>query len=218
MVYVNGKWLLRLGVTFQQENVELNDYVMGIDVGVDNVAVISYGGHEIIFKHVNKEPNVRKLERRIKHLQRKLSRRKRGSKRYEKTRQKLAEKHFHLAQIRRDHIHRVTRYIVDLKPQKIVIETLNIKGMMKNRCLARAIQNTMLYETQRQIKYKAGWQGTEIEKAPMFYPSSKTCSACGAYKKNLKLSDRTYKCDSCGSKLDRDANAARNLSQYTGKS
>jgi putative transposase len=218
VVYINGKWLLRLGITFQQQQIELNDYKMGIDVGIDNLAVISFNNQEIAFKHVNKKKRVRSLERRIKHLQRELSRRERGSKRYEKTRLKLTEKHFHLSQIRRDHIHKVTRTIVNLKPKKIVLETLNISGMMKNRHLARSIQNAMLYETQRQIRYKSKWQQTEIEDADMFYPSSKLCSECGSYKKNLKLSDRVYRCDNCGFVKDRDANAARNLSQYTGKS
>jgi len=218
VVYVNGKWLLRLGVTFQQQQIELNDYTMGIDVGTDNLAVISFNNQEITYKHVNKEKRVRNQERRIKHLQRELSRREEGSKRYEKTRLKLAEKHFHLSQIRRDHIHKVTRTIVNQKPKKIVLETLNISGMMKNRYLVRIVQNAMLYAMQRQIRYKSGWQGTEIEEAPRFYPSSKLCSECGAYKKNLKLSNRVYKCDNCGSVKDRDANAARNLSQYKGKS
>jgi len=130
---------------------------------------------------------------------------------------KLSEYHFHLACVRKDHIHKATRTIVDLLPKKIVLEDLNVSGMIKNRHLSKAIQNSCLSEISRQIEYKAKNEGIEVEFADRFYPSSKTCSNCGSCKKDLKLSDRIYKC-SCGFSLDRDMNAARNLRQYKGKS
>jgi putative transposase len=218
VVFVNGKWLLRLGVTFQQQETELNDYVMGIDVGITNLAVVNYGETTVVYEHVNQERRVRRIERKIRYLHRELSRRERGSKRYEKTKMKLNKKHFHLSQIRQDRIHKVTREIVNLKPRKIVIETLNIKGMMKNKSCARSIQNAKMHEIHRQLEYKAKWLGIEIERVPMFYPSSKTCSSCGAHKRHLKRSERIYCCEHCGIAICRDANTARNLSQYTGNS
>ena len=94
------------------------------------------------------------------------------------------------------------------------MEDLNIKGMIKNKHLARAIQEQCLYEFIRQMRYKCEWNGIEFVQANRFYPSSKTCSCCGNVKRDLKLSDRIYKCDICGLKIDRDYNAAINLSKY----
>ena len=216
-VYINGKWLLRVGVTFQQQEIDLNDCEMGVDVGIDNLAAVNFGEIDLIYKHVNKEKRIKRLERRIRITQRALSRKVRGSKRYEKTRERLREYHFHLSCIRLDHIHKITRKIINLRPKRIVLETLNVNGMMKNRHLSKAIQSAMLYEIHRQLEYKAKWFGIKVDRVSQFYPSSKTCSACGAYKKDLKLKERVYKC-SCGLEIDRDSNAARNLKQYNGKS
>lgn len=94
------------------------------------------------------------------------------------------------------------------------MEDLNIQGMMKNHHLSKAIQEQCLYEFKRQMKYKCEWRGNEFVLADRFYPSSKTCSCCGEVKKNLKLKDRTYICEKCGLIIDRDYNAALNLSKY----
>jgi putative transposase len=99
-----------------------------------------------------------------------------------------------------------------------VIETLNVKGMLKNRKLARALSDASLSEFHRQIRYKAEWMGVEIVEAPRFYPSSKTCSGCGNVKQDLTLSDRTYKCGSSDLEIDRDLNAAINLIDLAGSS
>jgi putative transposase len=171
----------------------------------------------MIFNNVNKEPRVRRLKKHLKHAQRNLSRSpkpKKGeasSNRRVKKRARLADLYRRLADIRRDYTHNVTRKIVKLLPKAIGIEDLNVRGLMKNHHLARAIAEQTFYEFRRQIEYKAAWQGTQIKLAGKFEPSSKKCSDCGAIKKDLTLRDREYRCEYCGFVEDRDFNAARNL-------
>jgi putative transposase len=105
--------------------------------------------------------------------------------------------------------------IVKTKPSKVVMETLNIQGMMKNKHLSKAIQEQKLYEFKRQLQYKCAFTGIELAEADKWYPSSKTCSKCGSVKKVLKLSERTYICEECGCTIDRDFNAAVKLSRYS---
>lgn len=119
-----------------------------------------------------------------------------------------------LTNIRNNYIHQVTTEIVKTKPSKIVLEDLNVSGMMKNKHLSKAIADSKWYEFRRQILYKAELYGIEVVLADRFYPSSKTCSCCGNYKKDLKLKDRIYICDECGLIIDRDINAAINLANY----
>lgn len=118
--------------------------------------------------------------------------------------------HRRLKNIRDNHIHQATNAIVKTKPCKIVMEDLNISGMMKNRHLSKVIQKQKWYEFIRQMEYKCEKNGIEFMQVDRFYPSSKTCSSCGVIKKDLKLSDRTYSCK-CGFSIDRDLNAALNL-------
>ena len=101
-----------------------------------------------------------------------------------------------------------------MKPKRVVMESLNVRGMMKNRHLSKVIQEQCFYEFIRQMKYKCEWNGIEFVQVDRFYPSSKTCSCCGTYKKDLKLSDRIFKCNACYVEIDRDYNAAINLSRY----
>ena len=112
-----------------------------------------------------------------------------------------------------NHTHQITSKLVKANPEYIVIEDLNVAGMMKNKHLARAIQEQKLYELRRQLGYKGVWYGVRLIIADRFYPSSKMCSKCGQINKNLKLSDRTYQCD-CGLRMDRDLNASINLREY----
>lgn len=119
-----------------------------------------------------------------------------------------------LTNIRNNYINQVTTEIVKTKPSKIVLENLNIKGLMKNKHASKNIANVKWYEFRRQILYKAELYGIEVVLANRFYPSSKTCSCCGSYKKDLKLKDRTYICNECGLIIDRDINAAINLANY----
>jgi len=117
--------------------------------------------------------------------------------------------------IRKNHLHQATNKIMKTKPSKVVMETPNSQGMMKNKHLSKAIQQQNLYELKRQIQYKCEFNGIEFIKADKWYPSSKTCSKCGNVKKNLSLSERTYICEKCGLIIDRDLNAAINLSRYS---
>ena len=119
-----------------------------------------------------------------------------------------------LTDIRNNYLHQVTSEIVRTKPSRIVMEDLNVRGMMKNRHLSRAIAEQKFYEFQRQIKYKCERYGIEFVEVGRFYPSSKTCSHCRHIRADLRLSDRIYRCAECGLVIDRDLNAAINLANY----
>ena len=123
--------------------------------------------------------------------------------------------HRRLSNIRNNHLHQATTKIVKTKPSKVVMETLNIKGMMKNRHLSKAIAQQGLYEFKRQLDYKCQLYGIDFVEADKWYPSSKTCSECGHVKTRLSLSERTYICEDCGVVIDRDYNASINLSRYS---
>lgn len=217
----NGRyWILTLGIEIPNETIKLTDISLGIDVGVKDLAVCSDGQ---VFKNINKSRTIKKLEKRLKRLQRQVSRKyemnKQGNK-FVKTKNiiKLERQikliHLRLSNIRNNHLHQATNKIVKTKPSRIVIEDLNVSGMMKNRHLSKAIQQQKLYEFRRQLKYKTKKYGIELVLADRWYPSSKTCSSCGAIKSDLKLKDRVFKCDCCGLEIDRDLNASINLSRY----
>ena len=184
-----------------------------------DLAICSNG---MTFKNINKTKEVKRLKKVLRRKQRQCSHKyeqnKKG-KEYVKTNNiiKLEKEirllHRRLTNIRSNHIHQATNKIVKTKPSRVVMETLNIKGMMKNRHLSKAIAEQCLYEFKRQIQYKCKKYGIEFVEADKWFPSSKTCSCCGAIKKDLKLKDRVYQC-SCGLKIDRDLNASINLSRY----
>lgn len=218
----NGKWLLSFGMECENQTPKLTDMSMGIDLGIKDLAIAECNG-QIVFHNINKSKKMKELCKKQKQLQRSISRKyeanKQGNK-YIKTKNierlenKLRKLYFHISNIRQNYIHQCTHALVSLLPSRVVMEDLNITGMMKNRHLARAIQEQCLYEFIRQMRYKCEWNGIEFIQADRFYPSSKTCSCCGNIKRDLKLSDRIYKCDICGLKIDRDYNAAINLSKY----
>ena len=118
-----------------------------------------------------------------------------------------------LTNIRHDHLHKTTSEIIKREPSFICIEDLNVSGMMKNKHLSKAVQQQGFYEFRRQIEYKSAWNNIPVIIADRFFPSSKLCSCCGSIKKDLKLSDRIYKCE-CGNVIDRDFQAALNLKRY----
>ena len=217
----DGKyWYLSVGIEQTKEKEELNDISLGIDLGIKDTAILSNGKK---YKNVNKKVNVKKTKKRLKRLQKQVSRKYENNKegqRYHKTANivKLEKQirllHRRLANIRLNYNHQITTEIVKTKPSQIVIEDLNIKGMMKNRHLSKAIAEQSLYKFTQLLTYKCELYGIKLVKANRFFPSSKTCSECGCVKHNLKLSDRVYKCNECGSELDRDLNAAINLSNY----
>lgn len=196
---------------------------MGIDLGVKETAVVAFGDEKIIFHNINKSKKVKDLIKKKKKLQRSISRKyeanKQGEK-YIKTNNIIREEKkfrkicYKLNGIRSNYNHQITSKLVKLFPSQIVIEDLNIAGMMKNKHLARAIQEQSFYEIIRQLEYKCKFNNIPLYRADRFYPSSKTCSKCDNIKKDLKLSDRTYVCPECGLVIDRDYNAALNLQRY----
>lgn len=219
--YTNGKWILSFGMECENQAQELSGRI-GIDLGVKELAVVSHNGCQIVFHNINKSKRVRALKHKLVHLQRKVDRKYRTNKSYEKTKrilkveQQIKEIHYHLSKIRENYIHQTTHQLVNLNPEIITMEDLNVSGMMKNRHLSKAIQEQCFYEFRRQMEYKCEDKGIKLQFVDRFYPSSKTCSCCGSVKSNLKLSDRTYICDECGLVIDRDFNAALNLERYVG--
>lgn len=217
-------WYISIGIEKESEKEELTDISLGIDLGLKELAVCSDGTK---FKNINKTKIVRKTEKKLKRLQRKVSNKyeknkivKGGSCQYIKTRntEKLEKRiqliHRKLKNIRNNHLHQVTISIVKTKPYRIVMEDLNISGMMKNKHLSDKIRKQCFYEFRRQIKYKCETKGIKFVLANRFYASSKICNCCGKIKKDLKLKDRIYHCSYCGTKIDRDLNASINLSKY----
>jgi putative transposase len=178
--------------------------IVGVDGGVRHLAVLSTG--ETV---ANPKP-MRKADRRISRLNRQLARRQQGSRRWRKTRQRLARAHARAAHIRRDAMHKLTTALARTHGT-IVVERLNVAGMLRNRRLARSLADAGLSELRRQLTYKCLWYGSTLVEASTFFPSSKTCSRCGAVKTTLPLSERVFRCEACGYELDRDSNAAKNL-------
>ena len=182
---------------------------VGVDLGVKRLATLSDGTFV-----VGPKPLHRTLKR-VKRLCRALNRKTKGSRNWEKARRCLARCHGRLAAIRTDALHKLTTALVR-DHACIVIEDLNVKGMSRNRKLARAILDMGFGEFRRQLDYKQELAGTQVIVADRWFPSSKTCSACGALNDVLTLKDRTFRCGGCSLEEDRDLNAARNLERYPG--
>ena len=195
-------------------NNNLNEGI-GIDLGLKDFAIISNGK---TYRNINKSAGLKKLEKQLIREQRSLSRKYENLKKGESTQRaniqkqklKVQKLHHKMDNIRTDYINKTIAEIVKTKPSYITIEDLNVKGMMKNRCLSKAVASQKFYEFRTRLKAKCDENGIELRVADRFYPSSKTCHHCGSVKKNLKLSDRIYRCE-CGYVADRDLNAALNL-------
>ena len=189
---------------------------IGIDLGVKDLAICS-DGH--VYRNINKTKEVKRLEKKKRRLQRKLSK-KYLINNYEKTKnilkleKELLKLNHRLTNIRHNYIHQATSEIVSRKPMFISLEDLNVSGMLKNRHLAKAIQEQSFYSFKAILSYKAKRNNIQIIEVPRFYPSSKACSVCGTIKSDLKLSDRVFVCPECGNKMDRDLNASINLKNY----
>lgn len=231
----DGKfWYISVGIQKEKPtNVELTNMSLGIDLGIKELAVCS---DNQVFHNINKSKRMKKLIKRLKREQRKLLRRLENQiDHYEptpKSRRPIYKKDLkecsniqrqnahiaiiqkHINDIRTNYTHQVTRSIVKTKPCRIVMEDLNIRGLMKNKHLVRQIHEQKWYEFRRQIEYKCEEYGIEFVEANRFYASSKTCSCCGNKKKELPLRERTYRCEYCGLVIDRDYNASINLSRY----
>jgi putative transposase len=188
---------------------------IGIDLGLKDLAIVSNGK---TYRNINKSAGLKKLEKQLIREQRSLSRKYENLKKGESTQRaniqkqklKVQKLHHKMDNIRTDHINKTIAEIVKTKPSYITIEDLNVKEMMKNRCLSKAVASQKFYEFRTKLKAKCDENGIELRVADRFYPSSKTCHHCGSVRKNLKLSDRIYRCE-CGYVADRDLNAALNL-------
>lgn len=216
----NGKWILTVGVERESQAPKLTSTPMGIDVGVKELATVSLGDECFVFHNINKSREVRRQERRLKHLQRNVARKYHQHGNYEKTNNilkaeaKVRRAQYRLANIRNNYRHQVTHKLVSKLPSAVVMETLNVCGMTKNRHLSKAVAQQGFFEFMTQMKYKCEERGIAFIQVPQFYPSSKTCSNCGAIKRDLRLSERAFVCPECGHTLDRDLNAAINLARY----
>lgn len=217
-VSFDGKyWYLSFSYELEPMQKTLTDEVIGIDLGLKELAVTSSG---IVYSNINKSRTVINLEQRKKRLQKKISRayeKNKDGKKYVKTNNIIKmEKQLklinrRLSNIRKTYIHTVTSEIVKTKPSCIVIEDLAISNLMKNKYRSNAIQDAEWYFFRQCLEYKAQFTGVELKLANRFFPSSKKCNKCGSVKKFLSLSERTYICKCCGFVCDRDLNAAYNL-------
>ena len=211
-----GRFYVSVLVEIPDVNIDNNSNEgIGIDLGLKDFAIISSGK---TYRNINKSAGLKKLEKQLIREQRSLSRKYENLKKGESTQRaniqkqklKVQKLHHKMDNIRTDYINKTIAEIVKTKPSYITIEDLNVKGMMKNRCLSKAVASQKFYEFRTRLKAKCDENGIELRVADRFYPSSKTCHHCGSVKKNLKLSDRIYRCE-CGYVADRDFNAALNL-------
>jgi putative transposase len=180
---------------------------IGIDVGLKHFATLSTGDK------IDNPKYYQNGEARLKVLQRRLSKKQKGSNRHKEAKIRLAKAHYKIVCKRSDFLHKLTSKIIR-ENQTIVIEDLNVKGMMQNHKLAKGIQSVAWYEFFRQLKYKANWQGKNVLTIGRFEPSSKMCPVCGTINQDLKLSDRDWTCMNCGTMHDRDIAAAINIKQF----
>ncbi len=227
----NGRfWYLSLALEVEDKtDTDLTTESIGVDSGIKDLAIVS--NIDKPFKNINKSKEVKRLNKKLKRLQKQVSRKydmlksgntfKKGEKlsktqniiKFEK---QIKIVHKKIADIRLNHIHQTTNAIVKTKPCRVVVEDLNVKGMMKNKHLSKAISEQCFNKFIAILEYKCKWNGIEFVKADRFYPSSKLCSCCGTIKKDLRLKDRTYICinQKCNLVIDRDKNASINLANY----
>ncbi len=217
--YDGVHWWITVGVECRESSTIPYNEGIGIDLGIKDLAVCF---DKKKYENINKTQKIKKLEKRKRRLQRCVSRR------YEKNRKggcycktkniikrekELLKLNHRLTNIRQDYLHQTTSEIIKRKPSFICIEDLNVRGMMKNRHLSKAVQQQGFYKFRKQIEYKSAWRNIPVIIADRFFPSSKLCSCCGTIRKDLKLSERVYKCE-CGNVIDRDYQAALNLKRY----
>ena len=217
--YDGLNWYITVGVEYEDSTLMPINEGVGIDLGIKDLAICSDSNK---YQNINKIQKVKKLEKQKRRLQRSLSRSYEKNKKgesYCKTNNVIKKEilllklNHKLTNIRQNYVHQVTSEIIKRKPSFIVLEDLNVSGMMKNKHLSKAVQQQEFYEFRRQIEYKAKWNNIPVVIANRFFPSSKLCSCCGAIKKDLRLSDRIYECK-CGNRIDRDYQASLNLKRY----
>ena len=220
ITYDGINWWISVGIEYENTAEIPTNEGIGIDLGIKDLAICSDGN---VYKNINKSKEVKRLKKKRRRLQRQISRKYEKNKKggsYRKTsnikklEKQLLKINHRLTNIRKNYIHQTTTEIIDRKPMFIVLEDLNVVGMVKNKNLAKAIQEQCLYEFYRQIQYKCLWNNIKFVEADRWFPSSKTCSECGSIKPQLKLSEREYVCEECGCIIDRDLNASINLMKY----
>ena len=202
---VSNKWFISVSVEVENtEELQKTGKYVGIDLGIKDIAITSDGMKFSNPKWINRS------EKKMKRLNREFSRRKKGSKRREKTRLRLERQHNRVSNQRKDYLNKITTYLVK-SYDLICLEDLNVRGMVKNHNLAKAITNVSFGEFRRQIEYKTQLYGKRVYFVDRFFPSSKTCSSCGCIQEKMPLNIREWTCPDCGAHHDRDLNAATNL-------
>lgn len=205
-----GRYFVSFTCEVDVAELPLTGKTVGIDLGIKDV-VVTWNGEE-----ATKYGNPRHLKRKLKHLkrqQRRLSRMQKGSNRRNKQRTKVAKIHAYIAAMRADFLHKTTTAIVR-SADVIALEDLNVKGMVKNHCLAGAIQDVGFGEFRRQVEYKSNLYGRLVVVVDRWFPSSKTCNNCGSYQEKMPLNIREWICADCGTLHDRDINAAKNIRSF----
>ncbi|MCG8350236.1 MAG: transposase [Chloroflexales bacterium] len=193
-------WFVSIQVQLTESERQAPERILGVDVGVTALAVDSDGA---VFEN---QKHLAAAQRKLRRLNRWLSRKQTGSKNWSKAKRKLARLHLRIANLRADATHKLTTRLAD-KASVIVLETLNVAGMLKNHKLSRAIADAAFSDIVCQLSYKA----QQVVRTDPFYPSSKTCNGCGWVNRDLTLAERTWICPNCQRALDRDQNAARNI-------
>ena len=201
----SGKYHVSILVETEHQELRHTSHNTGLDLGIKELCITSGG------RRYENPKIIKKYEKRLAKLQRKLAHKEKKSKNYNKTKKKIALCHERIANTRKDYLHKISHEIIS-ENQVIVSEELQIKNMVKNHHLAKSISDVSWYELTRQLEYKAKWNGREYVKTDTFYASSQLCSACGYLNTDTKdLSVREWLCPVCGTKHDRDVNAAKNI-------
>ncbi|WP_026120030.1 RNA-guided endonuclease InsQ/TnpB family protein [Nocardiopsis potens] len=209
-----GRWWVSFQIEVDRDDVDKRRQApdgapaCGIDLGLKTFAVIKSSDGTTEEIHAPKP--LKAAQRALKRAGRRLSRSAEGSKNRAKARERVGRLHLRVADRRRDFLHKTTTWLTRTK-SAVAVETLNVKGMVKNRRLSRAVTDAGFAEFVRQLEYKAGWYGSRVWRADRWFPSSKTCGECGRINRVLILADRTWACPGCGAVHDRDHNAAGNL-------
>lgn len=213
-------WWISVGLKEEQPKPKLIDEIIGIDLGLKELATCSNG---MVFHNVAKSKEYRRINKSLKQKQRQVSRKyemnKQGNKfiktsNIKKLEKRIQKKRIKLNNMKKDYFHKASTAVVRTKPKAIVLEDLNVAGMRKNKHLAHSLQEASISTFKQMLISKAESHGIEVVLADRFYPSSQICSSCGNRKVDLKLSERTYRCPVCGLEIDRDFNASINLKHY----
>ena len=208
-----GRWYVSLSVQEDRPSrpAPPSGEVVGVDLGINALATVSDGT-------VIQNPRaLMARQRKLRHLQREVSRKEKGSHNREYAKSRLSRCHARVADLRKDALHKATTMLARTKPV-IVVEDLRPANMLRNHSLARALSDASFGEFVRQLEYKCGWYGSRLVRADPFYPSTKRWSGCGNVRKEMPLSERVYRCGTCGREMDRDLNAARNLARVAASS